>query len=492
MLRKLSIILLLFIACELCADNKYQQFWSYTFEFGLNKFDGDFSQKYNDLIPTSASHFTFGVSAEKTLTPIWGLGAEFYYLPMSASSPSKSFNVTMFHFNPYASANMLNLFELQPSKWGLWATLGAGLAYYNSTLYKNGVKFDEIKNGLAFTVPVGALLEYNLTNSVTLGTKLQYRSHNKDNLEGSNKTAIDGGYNYKGVTNDFVSVGTFFIRLKLGTQNQLHIRDVSPYSRMNDAYNLAKLAMEKADSAERKAQYAQHGMDSLKLLVDSLNKIITDGPDSDCDGVQDSRDKEPNTPHGNSVDFYGRTLPCFEVRRTTETIIPINTPKVKFEQEITVPIIKIDLNSNGVDSDNDGVPDDRDKEPNTPANTPVDFWGHSLNKDTNGFGSVYFDFDKSDLNEEAHQTIKIVADRMKEDKTLRVEIRGYCDYKGSQSYNLRLSLQRAEKAKAELVKTYKINPMRIVVNGKGKLLGSETTAYLNRRCNFFFDKDVKH
>ncbi|MDD4993965.1 MAG: OmpA family protein [Paludibacter sp.] len=480
MLRKLSIILLLFIARELYAENKYQQFWSYTFEIGANKFDGDFSQKYNDLIPSSASHFTFGVSAERTLTPIWGIGAEFYYLPMSATATGRSFEATMFHLNPYLSANLFNLFELKPNKWGIWATIGSGFAYYNSTLYKNGVKFDEIKDGLAFTVPVGALLEYNLTNSITLGTKIQYRSHNKDNLEGSNKTAIDGGYNYKGVTNDYVAVGTFFIRLKLGTQDQAHVRDMSPYSQMNEALDLAKLALVKADSAEIRAQKAEHGMDSLKLLVDSLNKIIADGPDSDCDGVQDSRDKEPNTPHGNAVDFYGRTLPCFEPRRSTEVVHKIIAPKVK-----------IDLNSNGVDSDNDGVPDDRDKEPNTPANTPVNFWGQSMNKDTNGFGSVYFDFDKSDLNDEAHQTIKLVADRMKEDKTLRVEIRGYCDYKGSQSYNLRLSLQRAEKAKAELVKTYKISPLRIVVNGKGKLLGSETTAYLNRRCNFFFDKDVK-
>jgi len=479
MLRNFSFILLFLLTGNLFAQNKYEKFWSYTIEVGGNMFDGDITQNYNGLIPTSFFKMTLGASAERTLTPIWGLGAEFYYLPLGATTPNASFEATMFHLNPYISANMLNMFELEHSKWGIWFTLGGGFAYYNSTLYKKGLKFDEVKDGLAFTVPVGAILEYNISNSFAIGTKFQYCSHNKDNLEGSNKTAIDGGYNYKGVTNDYLALGTIFFRYKLGGDKQAHVRNLSPYTEMSEALALAKLALVKADSAEIRAQKAQHGMDSLKLLVDSLNKMVADGPDSDCDGVQDSRDKEPNTPHGNTVDFYGRTLPCFEPRRSAEVL-----------HKITAPKVKIDLNSNGIDSDNDGVPDDRDKEPNTPANTPVDFWGQSLNKDTNGFGSVYFDFDKSDLNDEAHQAIKLVADRMRADKTLRVEIRGYCDYMGSQSYNLKLSLQRAEKAREELVKLYKISSLRIVVNGKGKLLGSETTAHLNRRCNFFFDKEV--
>jgi OOP family OmpA-OmpF porin len=484
MLRNFSFILLFLLAGELYAENKYEKFWSYTVEAGGNMFDGDIAQNYNGLIPTSFLKMTLGVSAERTLTPIWGLGAEFYYLPLGAISPAASFEATMFHLNPYISANMLNMFELEHSKWGIWFTLGGGFAYYNSTLYKKGIKFDEVKNGLAFTVPVGAILEYNITNSFAIGTKFQYRSHNKDNLEGSNKTAIDGGYNYKGVTNDYVALGTIFIRWKLGGDKQAHVRNLSPYTEMHEALTLARLALAKADSTEKKAQQYQHETDSLKLLVDSLNKTIADGVDSDCDGVPDSRDKEPNTPHGNRVDFYGRTLPCFEEakRQPVEVMREIPVPKAK------INLIKIDLNSNGKDSDNDGVPDDRDKEPNTPPNTPVDFWGRSLNKDTNGFGSVYFEFDKSDLNDEAHATIKQVAEKMAEDKSLRVEIRGYCDFKGTESYNLKLSLLRAEKAKQELIKLYKISPMRIVVNGKGKLLGSETTAYLNRRCNFFFDK----
>jgi hypothetical protein len=35
------------------------------------------------------------------------------------------------------------------------------------------------------------------------------------------------------------------------------------------------------------------------------------------------------------------------------------------------------ISNDGPDTDNDGVPDVRDRDNNTPANTPVDFWGQT-------------------------------------------------------------------------------------------------------------------
>ena len=102
------------------------------------------------------------------------------------------------------------------SRWGVWTSLGGGIAHYNSTLYKNDQKFDEIKDGWALTVPVGLSIEYNISKSFALGLKIEYRSHNKDNLEGTNKKEADGGENFKGVTNDFVSLGTLMLRWKAG------------------------------------------------------------------------------------------------------------------------------------------------------------------------------------------------------------------------------------------------------------------------------------
>ncbi|HJV78398.1 MAG TPA: OmpA family protein, partial [Paludibacter sp.] len=161
------------------------------------------------------------------------------------------------------------------------------------------------------------------------------------------------------------------------------------------------------------------------------------------------------------------------------------------------------LSNDGPDSDGDGVPDVRDKDPHTPPNTPVDFWGkplnineynHASNKTNNSFGNfddtpaVYFDFDRIDLGNGALETISKIASRMKADPSLYVEARGYCDYLGKNPYNESLSKKRAERVKTELVKIWKIPADHIIANGKGKIIEPRIRYRPNRRCDFFFDK----
>lgn len=165
------------------------------------------------------------------------------------------------------------------------------------------------------------------------------------------------------------------------------------------------------------------------------------------------------------------------------------------------------LSNDGPDSDGDGVPDVRDKDPHTPPNTPVDFWGKPLNisvynntnnNTTNNKGNsyssfddtpaVYFDFDRIDLGNGALETISKIAFRMKADPSLYVEVRGYCDYLGKNPYNESLSKKRAERVKAELVKIWKIPADHIIANGKGKIIEPRIKYRPNRRCDFFFDK----
>ena len=57
---------------------------------------------------------------------------------------------------------------------------------------------------ISITVPVGGLIEYNLTPSLAIGAKVQYRSHNQDSIEAAER--------YSGVTNDFISMGTLQLR----------------------------------------------------------------------------------------------------------------------------------------------------------------------------------------------------------------------------------------------------------------------------------------
>ena len=170
--------------------------------------------------------------------------------------------------------------------------------------------------------------------------------------------------------------------------------------------------------------------------------------------------------------------------------------------------------NDGPDSDGDGVPDIRDLSPNTPPNTPVDFWGRPLaiqsvpttqmvpKNSTNivpadvsrsiinwdDIPAVYFDFDRIDLDNTALITISKIAAKMKADPSLCVEVRGYCDYMGNNPYNNLLSQRRSDRVKAEMVKIWGIPFDRIISNGKGKVLEPKIKYRPNRRCDFFFGK----
>ncbi len=149
------------------------------------------------------------------------------------------------------------------------------------------------------------------------------------------------------------------------------------------------------------------------------------------------------------------------------------------------------LSNDGPDTDKDGVPDVRDLEPNTPPGTPVDFWGRSLSVKTvkmDDILSVYFDFDSIELDKIAQITLIKIAERMRKDASLMLEIRGYTDNLGTSVYNQRLSQRRAERVKQELQKVYGIPHNRMVANGKGKIPDPPVKSLMNRRCDFFFSK----
>lgn len=149
------------------------------------------------------------------------------------------------------------------------------------------------------------------------------------------------------------------------------------------------------------------------------------------------------------------------------------------------------LANDGPDTDKDGVPDVRDLEPNTDPGTPVDFWGRGLSVKAvkaDELLSVYFDFDSIELDKIAQITLVKIAEKMRNDASLMLEIRGYTDNLGTSVYNQRLSQRRAERVKQELQKVYGIPHNRMVANGKGKIPDPPVKTLMNRRCDFFFSK----
>ena len=67
-------ILVLFITTVTFAQGVSNSKWSATFEAGFNQFDGDMTP--------SSTKTTIGTSMEYTISPTWGLGIEYYYLPL--------------------------------------------------------------------------------------------------------------------------------------------------------------------------------------------------------------------------------------------------------------------------------------------------------------------------------------------------------------------------------------------------------------------------
>ncbi|MDR1110227.1 MAG: OmpA family protein [Deltaproteobacteria bacterium] len=100
------------------------------------------------------------------------------------------------------------------------------------------------------------------------------------------------------------------------------------------------------------------------------------------------------------------------------------------------------------DSDNDGVCDESDRCPLTPAGAPVDERGCWI-----AAYSQFFDFDKAEVKSAFHPRIQFAAELISKNPQIgRVTIAGHTDGKGTDAYNMDLGRRRAEAVRDLLVK----------------------------------------
>jgi len=468
MKRLIFIVFLLLFIINANSEDKGFSRWSLSLEYGYNKFDGDVNADLTQLKPPSLLQTTHGANIEYALTPVWGLSFDYYYFPLRAktNSPAVQISTNLHNSGINATINFTRLiFPQSKSKLYFTGAVGVGFAYYTFDVLPPTTVGLGSTYSTAISIPVIFTLEYNFSKPISIGANMHYRAYNKDDLEGVKVL------NYKGVTNDFIAAGTIFLRYKFHSVSKDHLRNI----RMNryapdEALVLARLNAGRINKLDSAQMNLSSGMNRLHKGINRLDTALARLE--------------------NKVDYHISRLDSLYVI----------------------------MSNDGPDTDNDGVPDVRDLEPNTPANTPVDFWGRSLKipvsfsvnvnsaNNVSSAGStnyvnsatyaihgedipaVYFDFDRFTLDDNALVEISKIAAKMKKDPGLIVEVRGYCDYAGNNPYNQQLSQRRSDRVKAELVNVWKIPADHIVANGKGKVIEPRQNYRPNRRCEFFFGK----
>ncbi len=156
---------------------------------------------------------------------------------------------------------------------------------------------------------------------------------------------------------------------------------------------------------------------------------------------------------------------------------------------------KVDANGCPLDSDHDGVADYKDRCPNTPAGVEVDVNGCKLIKDSDGDGvvdtldkcpdtpkgvavdkngcpiiinlDIHFDFNSAQVKPQYLPKIKEVVEFLKANPAYKAEIQGHTDSIGPASYNKKLSEKRA-KAVYDIMVKMGIDPKRLTYIGYGE------------------------
>ncbi len=101
---------------------------------------------------------------------------------------------------------------------------------------------------------------------------------------------------------------------------------------------------------------------------------------------------------------------------------------------------------------------------------------------------VYFDFDKSEIRPDMRSILDAKAKFLQEFQTIRVQIEGHCDERGTVEYNIALGHRRSLKAKDYLV-SLGVQPERIDTVSYGEerpddARSSEAAWAKNRRAEF--------
>jgi OOP family OmpA-OmpF porin len=190
--------------------------------------------------------------------------------------------------------------------------------------------------------------------------------------------------------------------------------------------------------------------------------------DSDKDGVFDGTDQCPDTPAGAKVDAKGCPTDADGDGVADGLDKCPGTPKG----------VKVNGEGCPIDSDGDGVTDDKDRCPDTPRGSSVDSQGcppaaapapapiFQPGTSKLVLEGVTFDTNSTRLRPESNAVLDRVAEGLRGNPDVRVEVGGHTDNSGSPSVNAKLSNGRAQSVVDYLV-AKGIAPSRLKAKGYG-------------------------
>lgn len=407
MKKQLITLVLLGLTNFVFAQNNFNH-WSLETNAGFNKSMAPLTPGY--LSPTlNVGHLDFGV--RYMLNEKFGIKADGGFGSFSEfKDHSPEFNTNYFRVDFQGVANLGRImhFESFTSNFGLLSHFGAGAGRlkYNNTVLNQGP--DYVYNFIT-----------GLTTQLKLGHRLALTGDISMIYNGRQTYTFDGNqYNAPEQPADPNSnplvhapgtwwTGTIGLNFYLG-KNEEH-----------------------ADWFIAADKYA-----TKEELATQINGIKDMLKDSDGDGIPDYLDKEPNTPADARVDSHGVTM----------------------------------------DSDSDGTPDHLDKCPFLPGPSstngcPVedvkeqlDFFKKAIN---DGYVNVYYSFDSSKPLAYSASAASYVANFLKRNPGVHVEIKGYADELGPEDYNMKLSERRA-KAVYDILVASGVDASRLSYKGYGE------------------------
>ena len=226
-------------------------------------------------------------------------------------------------------------------------------------------------------------------------------------------------------------------RVLLNVEHYFTLKDskLSPYAFVGAGYQWVS-------GAYRNDAVADLGLGTKYSFKSNLNAFVE---------LRGLRDFDNNDNHFGAIIGVNYLFGDSDVKEAVKQVLDNDQDGVSNDMDKcpnTPAGVKVDSNGCALDTDKDGVADYKDKCANTPAGAAVDANGCTL---TYNF-HITFDNNSAKIKPEFVDTIKKFAKFLKDNPQYKASIEGYTDNRGSVTYNKKLSEKRAKAVYEELIK----------------------------------------